>query len=104
MLSEDAIEKLVKPIIDRQEKINAFVIKAICERIKEISDDYNGFKHEIIQNEDIEDNKVKEDNNAIHNEINDMNNDFNILNDNENEEYMLQKILEMSLKEYSLNV
>ena len=36
MLSEEAIEKLVKPIINRQEKINAFVIKAICDRIKEI--------------------------------------------------------------------
>ena len=70
-----------------------------CERIKEISDDYNGFKHEIIQNEEIENNKANEDNNEIHNEINNIN-DFNILNDNENEEYMLQKILEMSLKEY----
>ena len=27
-------------------------------------------------------------------------NDFNMLNDNENEKYILQKILEMSLKEY----
>lgn len=36
MLSESAIEKLVKPLIDRQEKINEFVIKTICDRIKEI--------------------------------------------------------------------
>ena len=70
-----------------------------CERIKEISDDYNGFKHEIIQNEENEDNKINENNNEIQNEINNMN-DFNMINDNENEEYMLQKILEMSLKEY----
>lgn len=36
MLSEDAIEKLIQPIITRQEKINEYVIKTICERIKEI--------------------------------------------------------------------
>lgn len=36
MLSEEAIQKLVKPIIDRQEKINEYVIKTICNRIKEI--------------------------------------------------------------------
>lgn len=36
MLSEDAIEHLVKPIVDRQEKINEYVIQTICERIKEI--------------------------------------------------------------------
>ena len=65
-----------------------------CERMKEISDDYNGFKHVIVENED---NKISNNNN-INNEIN--NNDFNNLNDNDNEELMLQKILEMSLKEY----
>ena len=65
-----------------------------CERMKEISDDYNGFKHVIVENED---NKIN--NNNINNEINN-NNDFNNLNDNDNEELMLQKILEMSLKEY----
>ena len=65
-----------------------------CERMKEISDDYNGFKHVIVENED---NKINNNNN-INNEIN--NNDFNNLNDNDNEELMLQKILEMSLKEY----
>lgn len=36
MLSEDAIQNLIKPIIDRQEKINEYVIKTICERIREI--------------------------------------------------------------------
>jgi hypothetical protein len=36
MLSEEAIEKLVQPIIARQERINEYVIKVICERIKEI--------------------------------------------------------------------
>lgn len=36
MLSEDAIEKLVRPIIARQERINEYVIKTICDRIKEI--------------------------------------------------------------------
>jgi hypothetical protein len=31
MLSEDAIQNLIKPIIDRQEKINEYVIKGwIC--------------------------------------------------------------------------
>ena len=62
-----------------------------CERIKEISDDYNGFKHVINENEDIKEN----DNNN--------NNDFNypeFNNVNENEEYILQQILELSLKEY----
>ena len=73
-----------------------------CERIKEISDDYNGFKHEIIQNEEIEDNKINEDNNEIHNDINSMNDNLNNFNDNE--EYMLQKILEMSLKDYEENL
>jgi len=28
MLSEDAIQNLIKPIIDRQEKINEYVIKS----------------------------------------------------------------------------
>ena len=62
-----------------------------CERIKEISDDYNGFKHVINENEDIKENE------------NNNNNDFNypeFNNINENEEYMLQQILELSLKEY----
>ena len=62
-----------------------------CERIKEISDDYNGFKHVINENEDIKENE------------NNNNNDFNypeFNNVNENEEYMLQQILELSLKEY----
>ena len=62
-----------------------------CERIKEISDDYNGFKHVINENEDIKENE------------NNNNNDFNypeFNNVNENEEYMLQQILEISLKEY----
>ena len=64
------------------------------ERIKEISDDYNGYKHVIVANED--DNKNNEQN--INNELNINMNEFNNMN-NDNEEYMLQKILEMSLKE-----
>lgn len=36
MLSEEAIQYLIRPIISRQEKINEYVIKTICERIKEI--------------------------------------------------------------------
>ena len=36
MLSEDAIENLVAPIIERQEKINSYVLEVIAERIKEI--------------------------------------------------------------------
>ena len=36
MLSEDAINKLIQPIISRQQNINEFVIKTICERINEI--------------------------------------------------------------------
>lgn len=38
MLSEDAINNLVQPIVDRQQKINEFVIKLICKRIKEIGE------------------------------------------------------------------
>jgi len=64
-----------------------------CERIKEISDDYNGFKHVINENEDIKEN---ENNNNNNNDLNYP--EFN--NINENEEYMLQQILELSLKEY----
>ena len=71
-----------------------------CERIKEISDDYNGFKHIIVENEDKEEIKNNENNNDLNDEGNDnnINNDFNNINDNE--EFMLQKILELSLKEY----
>lgn len=36
MLSEDAINNLIQPIIDRQESINTYVIKVIAQRIKEI--------------------------------------------------------------------
>lgn len=36
MLSEDAIEKLVQPIVDRQEAISNYVIQMIAKRIKEI--------------------------------------------------------------------
>ena len=36
MLSDDAIEKLMKPIIDRQEKINRYVIEIIVKRIKKL--------------------------------------------------------------------
>lgn len=38
MLSEEAIEKLVKPIIDRQEAISNYVIQLIAKRIKEIGE------------------------------------------------------------------
>lgn len=36
MLSEDAINNMVSPIVNRQERINEFVISTICTRIKEI--------------------------------------------------------------------
>lgn len=36
MLSEDTIEKLIGPILTRQENINIFVLKKIAQRIKEI--------------------------------------------------------------------
>lgn len=36
MLSEDAIDKLIQPIIDRQEAINNYVVKIIAERVKQI--------------------------------------------------------------------
>lgn len=36
MLSEDAIQNLVQPIVDRQQKINEYVITIICMRVKEI--------------------------------------------------------------------
>ena len=36
MLSDDAIEKLVQPLIDRQNYINEYVIKLIAKRIREI--------------------------------------------------------------------
>ena len=71
-----------------------------CERIKEISDDYNGYKHVIVENEDNNSNINNENNNDANNDINNINNDFNFNNMNDNEEFMLQKILEMSLKEY----
>ena len=67
-----------------------------CERIKEISDDYNGFKHVVNENED---NKDKEEE-KINNNENDLSYpEYNNYN-NENEEYMLQQILALSLKEY----
>lgn len=36
MLSDDAIENLVQPIIDRQESINAFVLELIAKRVREV--------------------------------------------------------------------
>ena len=70
-----------------------------CERIKEISDDYNGFKHVVNDNEEIKENNNKDETNPNSN-TNDFNfQEFNNFN-NENEEYMLQQILELSLKEY----
>ena len=36
MLSENAIDKLMQPIIDRQEAINSYVIEVIAKRVKEI--------------------------------------------------------------------
>ena len=70
-----------------------------CERIKEISDDYNGFKPIMNNNEEIKENNNKEENN-LNNNNDDFNfQDFNNFN-NENEELMQQQILELSLKEY----
>ena len=68
-----------------------------CERIKEISDDYNGFKHVINENEDIKENENKDEEEKINNDFSFP--EFNNFN-NENEEYMLQQILALSLKEY----
>ena len=66
------------------------------ERIKEISDDYNGFKHVIVENEEN-----KNSSNEINNFNENNNNNINEFNDiNENEDLMFQKILELSLKEY----
>jgi len=36
MLSENALDNLMQPIIDRQEAINTYVVKTIAERVKEI--------------------------------------------------------------------
>ena len=36
MLSENAIQNLVQPIVSRQQKINEYVIEMICRRVKEI--------------------------------------------------------------------
>ena len=36
MLSEDALNRLMQPIIDRQEAINVYVIGIIAKRVKEI--------------------------------------------------------------------
>lgn len=36
MLSEDAIENLVQPIVDRQQAINSFIIQKIAKRLREI--------------------------------------------------------------------
>lgn len=38
MLSEDAIEKLIEPIVTRQEAINTYVIQVIAQRVKEIGE------------------------------------------------------------------
>lgn len=38
MLSEETIEKLIKPLVDRQEAINNYVIQLIAKRIKEIGE------------------------------------------------------------------
>lgn len=38
MLSDDAINKLVQPIADRQEKINTFVISTIATKVREIGE------------------------------------------------------------------
>lgn len=38
MLSEDAIENLIQPIIDRQEYINSYVIRLIADRIRQIGE------------------------------------------------------------------
>jgi len=38
MLSDDALNKLIQPIIDRQQNINTYVVKKIAKRIKEIGE------------------------------------------------------------------
>lgn len=49
MLSENAIENLVRPLIARQEKINEYVIKTICDRIKEIGGLSSSDVHKLQQ-------------------------------------------------------
>lgn len=49
MLSEDAIQHLIKPIIDRQERINEFVIETICDRINEIGSIIPSDVHKLQQ-------------------------------------------------------
>lgn len=49
MLSEDAIQHLIKPIIDRQERINEFVIETICDRISEIGSIIPSDVHKLQQ-------------------------------------------------------
>ena len=36
MLSDDALDRLMQPIIDRQESINSFVLDVIADRINQI--------------------------------------------------------------------
>ena len=38
MLSEDAIENLVQPIVDRQESINSYVVRKIAKKLREIGE------------------------------------------------------------------
>lgn len=49
MLSENAIENLVRPIVERQQRINEYVIKTICDRIKEIGSLSSSDVHKLQQ-------------------------------------------------------
>lgn len=49
MLSENAIENLVQPIVERQQRINEYVIKTICDRIKEIGSLNSSDIHKLQQ-------------------------------------------------------
>lgn len=49
MLSENAIENLIQPIVERQQRINEYVIKTICDRIKEIGSLNSSDIHKLQQ-------------------------------------------------------
>ena len=49
MLSDDALEKLMQPIIDRQDEINNYVVTKIAKRIKEIGQVKSSDVYQLMQ-------------------------------------------------------
>lgn len=49
MLSEDALENLIQPVIDRQESINTYVITKIAKRIKDIGEVKSSDVYQLMQ-------------------------------------------------------